>query len=305
MYKNILLPLNGSKLAEESIPTALDLAKVFGARITLLQIYEVLPLLKKDREIESRVLRHNAEQYMNPIMKKIQENGISADVVVREGPHSREICNYAERSDVDLIVLTSQGLGALESLAIGSVSQKVLKDSPKPILLLRVFSGDPLKDKTILAVDDEPDILEILEETLDMCVLHTATTFKSACEHLEKYKYDAAIIDIMGVNGFDLLKRTKSRAIPTLMLTAKALTADALRKSMKGGAVFFLPKENMLDIEELLREVIRSGGRPIWQKVFGRFAQYFEKRFEWNYEDEQDFLNEVNEISGLTKKSKK
>jgi len=293
MYKNILLPLDGSKSAEESIPTALDLAKVFDASIILLQIYEVLPLLKNDREIESRTLRNRAKQYLNPIMKRIQEHGISANVVVREGDPSSGICSYAERSDVDLIILTPQGLGALESLAIKGVSQTILKSAPKPLLLLRAFPVHLLKEKTILAVDDEPDVLETLEEQLDMCVVHKATSFESACEYLKKYTYDLAILDIMGVNGFDLLKRTKSRAIPTIMLTAHALNADALRKAMEGGAVWFLPKENLPLIEEVLMEVIREGGMPIWRKFFKRFVPYFRKRLKWSYDDEQDLLKEM------------
>ena len=91
----------------------------------------------------------------------------------------------------------------------------------------------PLKNKLILVVDDEPDILEIVEEELDGCILHKATDYDTALQYLLSYTYDAVILDIMGVNGFELLKRAVSRGFPAVMLTAHALTPEALKKSIK------------------------------------------------------------------------
>jgi DNA-binding response OmpR family regulator len=67
---------------------------------------------------------------------------------------------------------------------------------------MRNMAGeDMLKGKKILAVDDEIDILETLEEVLDQCDLDTASTYETAKELLETKTYDAAILDIMGVRG--------------------------------------------------------------------------------------------------------
>ena len=66
-----------------------------------------------------------------------------------------------------------------------------------------------LNGKKILAVDDEPDVLKVLEEEImnacPNCLFETATTFESAKKLLETKSYDAVILDIMGVKGFDLL----------------------------------------------------------------------------------------------------
>jgi DNA-binding response OmpR family regulator len=62
------------------------------------------------------------------------------------------------------------------------------------------------------------------------------------------YSYDAVVLDIMGVNGFQLLKRSVERGFPTVMLTAHALTPEALKKSITLGAVSFLPKEQIGEI---------------------------------------------------------
>ena len=101
----------------------------------------------------------------------------------------------------------------------------------------------PLKDKLLLVVDDEPDVLETVEEELDMCMIHKATDYDTALQYLLSYTYDIVILDIMGVNGFELLKNAVSRGFPTVMLTAHALSAESLKKSIKLGAVSFLPKE--------------------------------------------------------------
>ncbi len=61
--------------------------------------------------------------------------------------------------------------------------------------------------------------------------------------YLMTFTYDIVILDIMGVNGFDLLKVSVKRGFPTVMLTAYALTPEALEKAIRLGAVSFLPKE--------------------------------------------------------------
>ncbi len=63
-----------------------------------------------------------------------------------------------------------------------------------------------LKGKRVLIVDDEPDILETLEEMLDTCLIDTAPNFQTAEKFLNKNRYDIAILDIMGVRGYDLLE---------------------------------------------------------------------------------------------------
>ena len=122
-------------------------------------------------------------------------------------------------------------------------------------------SEELLKDKTILVVDDEQDIVDTVVEVLDMCTVHTAQDHDAAIEYLLSYTYDIVILDIMGVNGFELLKISVERGFPTVMLTAHALTPEALKKSIKLGAVSFLPKEKMPELEDFLADVVLGGGK--------------------------------------------
>ncbi|RLB23635.1 MAG: response regulator, partial [Deltaproteobacteria bacterium] len=71
-----------------------------------------------------------------------------------------------------------------------------------------------LKGKRVLIVDDEEDILELLTELLDMCKIDRASTFEEAKELLETNFYDIAVLDIMGVRGYDLLEIANKKDIP-------------------------------------------------------------------------------------------
>ena len=152
-----------------------------------------------------------------------------------------------------------------------------------------------LKDKVVLAVDDEPDVLEAIEEELDMCLLNTAGDYNTAIQYLASYTYDIVILDIMGVNGFELLKDSVSRGFPTVTLTAHALSPESLKKSIKLGAVSFLPKEKMADLKSYLEDVVLGGGKPVWQKLFDRLGSYYNKRFGPDWREKDRFFEEFEE----------
>ena len=153
-------------------------------------------------------------------------------------------------------------------------------------------SKNILKDKIILVVDDEPDVLESVEEELNMCIVHKAPDYDAAIQYLSGYTYDIVILDIMGVNGFELLKTSVERGFPAVMLTAHALTPEALKKSIKLGAVTFLPKEKMSDLKKFLEDVVLGAGKPIWKKLFDRLGSYFDKRFGPGWKEKDWFFKE-------------
>jgi len=152
-----------------------------------------------------------------------------------------------------------------------------------------------LKDNVILVVDDEEDVLDTVEEVLDMCLVTKAQDYDTARQYLMSYTYDIVILDIMGVNGFDLLKTSVKRGFPTVMLTAYALTPEALEKSIKLGAVSFLPKEKMADLEEFLADIVLKGGQPVWGKLFDKLGGFFNKRFGPDWKERNKFFEEFEE----------
>ena len=115
-----------------------------------------------------------------------------------------------------------------------------------------------LKGKRILVVDDEPDILDTLENLLPMCEVEKAGTFESAKERIESRPFDIAILDIMGVDGYKLLDLAKKKGIIPVMLTAHALSVDDTIRSFKSGAASYLPKDQMKDIDVYLQDILEA-----------------------------------------------
>jgi DNA-binding NtrC family response regulator len=152
-----------------------------------------------------------------------------------------------------------------------------------------------LKDKLVLVVDDERDVLDSVAETLEMCTVHKASDYETALQYLLSYTYDIVVLDIMGVNGFELLKVAVKRGFPAVMLTAHALTPDSLKKSIRLGAVSFLPKERMGDLVEHLEDVALEGGKPAWQKVFDKVGDLFNRRFGPDWKEKDRFFKEFEE----------
>ena len=164
---------------------------------------------------------------------------------------------------------------------------------------------DILKGKKILVVDDEPDILQTLKEELDMCVVDSAPNFEAARKFLDRYFYDAAILDIMGVRGYDLLRITTEKGIPALMLTAHALSPENLVKSIKEGAQSYVPKEKISEITTFLVDVLEAREKGIKKhgNWFARLRPFFDKRFgvDWR-EEEKEFWMDFDKNYVVTKK---
>ena len=155
-----------------------------------------------------------------------------------------------------------------------------------------------LENKKVLVVDDEPDILETLEELLYMCSVDTASTFEEAIRFLKNNIYDVAVLDIMGVKGYDLLKVTHKIDIPSLMLTAHALTPDNLKQSIELGADAYVPKDKLADIPLYVADVLtaRKEGKKSHVTWFSLLKPAFDKLFGegWRKKDES-FWDEFDE----------
>jgi DNA-binding NtrC family response regulator len=145
-----------------------------------------------------------------------------------------------------------------------------------------------LDGKRILVVDDEPDILVIVRELLSMCDVVTCSNSKDGKEQLESQYFDMAILDIMGVDGYGLLSIAKERNIPAVMLTAHAFSPDNLVRSIKEGAVSYIPKDEITNIADFLTDVLKAHkeGRDPWENWQERLpTSYFERRWGAAWQD--------------------
>ena len=148
-----------------------------------------------------------------------------------------------------------------------------------------------LEGKRVLIVDDEPDVLETLAELLPMCDVVKASTFDEAKNLLETQYFDMAILDIMGVQGYELLKISNEKRVIGVMLTANAMTPDNVVKSYEEGAASFVPKEKMANITTFLIDIFEAEekGKNLWWRWFDRLADYFEKKFGPDWQKKHGF----------------
>ena len=90
-----------------------------------------------------------------------------------------------------------------------------------------------IEGKRVLIVDDEQDVLDALVDLLVVCKTDTASTFDAARDLLVQNTYDIVILDIMGVNGYELLEIAAEQGVPALMLTAHAFSEESSRNPPK------------------------------------------------------------------------
>lgn len=160
---------------------------------------------------------------------------------------------------------------------------------------------DILKGKWVLIVDDEQDVLDQLTELLDMCRIDTAASFEEGKRLLESNPYDIAVLDIMGVKGFELLEVANKQKIPALMLTAHALSEESLKKSAESGASYFAPKDEMDKIAIFVADVLEAieKKKNPWSRWYSRLGGFYDKRFhgtDWREKEKEFWEKKLKEI---------
>ena len=153
------------------------------------------------------------------------------------------------------------------------------------------MGNDWLPNKRILIVDDEPDVLESLKELLPMCDVVEASNFEDGKQLLETEYFDMAILDIMGVDGYQLLEIATERKVIPVMLTAHALSVEDTKKSFKGGAASYVPKEEMVKIRVFLNDIMeaKEEGKNFWWRWLDRLGPFYGRTFgpDWKKKDEE------------------
>ena len=127
MWKKILVPLDGSDLAELALPYAQELATAFKSEIILLHVSEP----------SENLYRHMHELYVEEVSDRMKERIRRVTPVVVSGKPADEIINYADRNKAGLIIMTSHGRSGIMSWATGSIASKLLQAADMPLLLVR------------------------------------------------------------------------------------------------------------------------------------------------------------------------
>ncbi|MGH2508724.1 MAG: universal stress protein, partial [Ktedonobacteraceae bacterium] len=147
MFQRILVPLDGSKQAEQAIPVAIRLARASHGSILLLRVvdslnefglYSVGSMLFLQQTIDKDLI--DAAAYLAEIAHTIGCEGIEAHIAVFSGQVVPQILDVANAQDIEMIVLCSHGSTGFKRWTLGSVAHKVVHQSPLPVLLLHAQS---------------------------------------------------------------------------------------------------------------------------------------------------------------------
>jgi len=144
MLDHILVPLDGSRLAESVLPHAVAIAQAFGSRVSLLNAVsrgEQVPGSPAVDPLTWQILKAEAGAYLDEILARIQEVGVEGHRVLVEGNAAEQIVEFARSEGVDLIILSSHGRSGLSEWNISSVVQKVIFRAYVPVLIVRAYKS--------------------------------------------------------------------------------------------------------------------------------------------------------------------
>ncbi len=155
MYQKIVVALDGSETAEAVLPHVVPLAQKFGGTVTLVRARTPMiavvgamdggavpgaptdptPILDAEAE--------DIEKYLASVAAQLSKQGVRVEQADPEGPAAAAVVDYAREAGADLIALTTHGRGGLERAVFGSVADSVLRHTPCPVLLVRVYHDQP------------------------------------------------------------------------------------------------------------------------------------------------------------------
>lgn len=134
MFKTILIPLDGSGLAEAALEHGEVLARKFNSRIILLRVCTAAPQLDPVSGLDSRQI------YLEQVAKGLRESSLEVETRLQKGDPGRVIIEMAETTEIDLVILSSHGRTGLARWVYGSVAEKILHEARCPMMLIRAQS---------------------------------------------------------------------------------------------------------------------------------------------------------------------
>ncbi len=141
MYQKVLVPLDGSDLAECSLPHVIKMAKEgFIKDICVLTVIDIHPsalLEGADTTVIYKAQMDNSREYIGKVKARFKAEGIEVKTEILQGSAAQMISDYANEKKIDLIVIATHGYSGVKRLMFGSVAFRVLHDSHVPVLLIR------------------------------------------------------------------------------------------------------------------------------------------------------------------------
>lgn len=152
MYERILVPTDGSDVAETAIGQALELAEEYGAEVHALYVVDTTSLsltlgaeqldrIEQGRFAELEEVKANAEEATGFVAEQATEHGLEVVEHVAAGRPNEKIAEYAETEGIDLVVMGSHGHSGVKRALLGSVTERVLRRTDLPTLVVDVHGN--------------------------------------------------------------------------------------------------------------------------------------------------------------------
>lgn len=143
MYDRILLPTDGSRGNDRAVEQAIGLAAQSDAQLHVLFVVEDIPYAPEmmDGQVEAR-LREIGEEAISDIRQRADDAGVAVETALKDGTPHQSILDYAEKAEMDLIVMGTHGRSGLDRYLLGSVTERVVRGADTPVLTVRVDGGD-------------------------------------------------------------------------------------------------------------------------------------------------------------------
>ena len=186
MYRTILVPLDGSAFGEQALPVALGIARRAGATVRLAHVHPleqsayinepVTPRNARDLQAQAAELAYleRVAQCASPCL------GAPVLIDLLDGPVAATLCAHAQAHDIDLIVMSTHGRGALARVWLGSVAAALVRQAPAPILLVRPQEAythqthEPVFRHVLIPLDGSPFAEQAIEPAITLGTLTQA-----------------------------------------------------------------------------------------------------------------------------------
>lgn len=187
MIRSILVPLDGSTFGEHALPLAASLARRSGATLHLVHVHQVVPPATiagvAVMDALDLHLRQDEQAYMTDAVRRLRESGapLKIETALVEGEVADAVRQYADKVSADMVIMSTHGRGALGRFWLGSVADDLVRELPRPVMLIRPHEGKPELHhefdlgNIVLPLDGGPLAEKILEPALELGKLFEST----------------------------------------------------------------------------------------------------------------------------------
>ena len=157
MFEHLLVPLDGSRFGSQAVRYAIEVAIHFDAEITLLQAVKpatpivvspsvaspsIADMATQTAFIEDKRNVSRAKRYLSKKAREIRAQNIKTEFHTIVGEPAQSVIEFADKKHIDLVVMSSHGKNVVKRAIMGSVADKVVRESGKPVLVIRPQTGD-------------------------------------------------------------------------------------------------------------------------------------------------------------------